>query len=212
MRFPKVVIYDLDGTLVDSAQVVAQILNEMRSLINFEHLDIETVRLLTAKGGEEMIREALCCAEDQVSGRLKRFREKYARKSTGTELLFPGVRTILTTIKRAGSFLCICTNKPRLLTEKTLKDTGIHEFFDYSICQGEARRDKPNPDPLNEIIDLYKVARSQSLFIGDTRTDLQASRRARIDFIFFDSGYDLNMRAESGLKTINNHKQILDLF
>ncbi len=80
MQYDSVVIYDLDGTLVDTARIVTEILNQMREQDNRAHLRLENVRPLTTNGGAEMIRIALNCPSNKVTEKLGEFRERYKLK------------------------------------------------------------------------------------------------------------------------------------
>ena len=208
MQYDSVVIYDLDGTLVDTARIVTEILNQMREQDNRAHLRLENVRPLTTNGGAEMIRIALNCPSNKVTEKLGEFRERYKLKETSEALVFPGVKSVLRRLKREGVSLAICTNKPKSLAVKTLKETKLYDFFDLGVYYDELGRNKPHPDPLFKIIDYFGLPKSAFVFIGDTKTDLLAATRAGLRFIFFDSGYDPQMTSRMGLEIISHHPTI----
>ena len=205
----RVVIYDLDGTLIDSAWIVADILNRMRKGENVAPLTIEDVRLLTSLGGENMIKMALNCPTNKIGEKLAEFREAYRLTTTTEALVFPGVKAVLHHLKTHGIGVALCTNKPENLAIKTLKETKLYDVFDYAVYYNESGFNKPHPEPLNKIVDYFDLPKSHFVFIGDTETDLLAAQRAHLEFIFFDSGYDLTVNSRENLRTITNHLEFL---
>ena len=115
------VIYDLDGTLVDSAITVTKVLNTMRQSRELPELEVSFLRPLTALGGNELIKIALQCESREIDGLLSEFRGIYSQVKIGLETVFEGVFETLGAIKRQGCKLSVCTNKHRNLAIKTLE-------------------------------------------------------------------------------------------
>ena len=105
------VIYDLDGTLVDSAITVTKVLNTMRQSRELPELEVSFVRPLTALGGNELIKIALQCESREIDGLLSEFRGIYSQVKIGLETVFEGVFETLGAIKRQGCKLSVCTKK-----------------------------------------------------------------------------------------------------
>ena len=199
------VIYDLDGTLVDSAVTVTTVLNVLRRNQSKSLLSAEHVRPLTSLGGHELIRQTIGCADQEVDAYLNEFRRLYAETEICPNTLFPQVTEVLERLKIAGCQLAICTNKPRDLAEKTLGAVEILDHFDYVLCCDEASRNKPAPDPVIKILKNFDLLSDRACFIGDSEADLLAARSSGVAFIFYDSGYDCRMTTRKGLNVIKSH-------
>ena len=203
--YKDLVIYDLDGTLVDSAITVTTVLNILRQKQSKSLLSAEFVRPVTSLGGHELIRQALECADQEVDVYLNEFRRLYAETDIGSDTLFPEVSETLGRLKMAGCRLAICTNKPRDLAEKTLAAVELLDQFDFLLCYDEAARNKPAPDPVIKILKNLDCSPDRACFIGDSEADLLAARGSDVAFIFYDSGYDCRMTTRKGLNLVKSH-------
>lgn len=198
-HFSPTLIFDLDGTLVDSAITITDTLNKMRSKKHLSPLELEMVKPLVALGADELIEIGLPYKDVPHSRKLKEFRTTYLNAQVEKNDLFDGVEETLTTLKSLGIKLAICTNKPRLLADKTLNETGIASHFDCVVCGCEAANNKPSPDQLFLVMQILGSQSHECLFIGDTRVDYSASLAAEISFIYFPSGYDKDLSWTKGL-------------
>ena len=206
----KAVIYDLDGTLVDSAVTVTNIINVMRREMALSPVSAEFIRPLTSLGGRHLILTALGCEVKEVDGRLEEFRQRYKAAKIEPDTLFADVEETLDALQAKGIATAICTNKPRQLAELTLRSLRINGYFPELICDGEAIQNKPAPDPLNDLLARLSVHPTEAVYVGDTRTDFEAANAANIDFLYFDSGYDVDLAvAISKDKLLSRHVDIL---
>ena len=203
------VIYDLDGTLVDSAITVTKVLNSMRQSRGLPDLEVTFVRPLTALGGNELIKIALQCESREIDKLLSEFRGIYSHEKIGLETVFEEVLETLGTIKRQGCKLSICTNKPRHLAIKTLEALKLRSFFDAEVCGGDIQNLKPAPDPLIELTKKFNINTSKCCFIGDTVVDYKAADNCGIDFLYYDSGYDKNLNLLYKPIRITRHSEAL---
>ena len=206
----KAVFYDLDGTLVDSAVTVTDIINMMRQQMALPQVSAEFIRPLTSLGGRQLILSSLSCDEMEVDAHLGEFRQRYKAAKIEPETLFPDVIKTLDGLQAKGIVTAICTNKPRQLAELTLRSVGINDYFPELICDGEAVRNKPAPDPLNELLKRFGFQFDEVLYVGDTRTDFYAAEAANIDFLLFNSGYDVEFEQSlSKDKVLSRHGDVL---
>jgi len=150
-----IVIYDLDGTLVDSAVTVTEIINKMRKYRGLIPLELAIVRPLTALGGEALIKTVLDCSDAEAPKCLNEFRQLYNDSKICPDTVFTGVVETLVSLKKLGKKLAVCTNKPRDLAIKTLNAIKITHFFDFNVCGGDVVNLKPSPDPLIKIAGAF---------------------------------------------------------
>ena len=194
-RPPKAVIYDLDGTLVDSAVTVTDIINMMRREMALPPVAAEFIRPLTSLGGRRLILAALGCDEMEVDGHLEEFRQRYKAAEIEPDTLFADVKETLNGLQAKGIATAICTNKPRQLAELTLRSVGINGYFPELICDGEAVRNKPAPDrSMNSWRAFPFIPARQSMSVTRAST---LKRQMLPTLIFFISTVDMMLTLRS---------------
>ena len=142
------IVFDLDGTLVDSAPLVEGILNKMRADLGLPPMQRADLLGSLSVGGVAMLQRALNTDSLHAMKALERFRSLYKAIETQSNSLFSGVLNTLETLKESEVTLSICTNKPRTLAMKTLQETGILAYFE-GLCAGD---DLPTRKPSVENI------------------------------------------------------------
>ena len=174
----ELIVFDWDGTLIDSE---ARIVNCMRAAIR----DLQ----LPARSQDEMrnviglgLHEALSTLypEDDHATYAKlveRYRHHFLLEDTTPSELFEGVETLLSELRDRGHFIAIATGKGRVGLDKSLDETGLHAYFDYTRCADETRS-KPHPQMLEEIMDRLGVRPQQTIMVGDTEFDMQMANNA----------------------------------
>lgn len=206
------IVYDLDGTLIDSTVTVAMLLNDMRAEQGLDQLTINDYRPWLSIGGKAMLAAALNITETEAAPLLFSFRARYLNISTDPATVYADTHSTLSTLQSAGIRLGLCTNKPRVLTEKVLTETGLGEFFEF-ICAGQdLPTNKPHPDNLNVCLQALNSAPGNSLVVGDSRIDQLLAENCGTDFAFFSGGYDDGVRIDTNILTIHHHPEILNLF
>ncbi len=205
------VIYDLDGTLVDSASMVQSILNRRRKQLNQAPLKYHDLVPWLSLGGEELIAAALEVSEDQVGSELHNFRKEYAASSIPIDSVYPGLHMVLDYLKRAGVHLAVCTNKPRNLAYKVLCETQIVNYFTFVCAGGDLPEKKPHPKTLQACLDFLGANPSQTLYVGDSLIDQQLCQALDIPFVHFIEGYDDGVDANQTYYKMSDHYEIVPL-
>lgn len=183
-------IFDLDGTLVDSCSICVQILGAMLEERGSEHgIDPITARPWMSVGGPAMVSALLGPACQDPQRDIEEFRARYRETTTPPEALFAGVAEGLAHFQDAGFTLSICSNKPQDLCDQVLEHTGISGLFDTVVGLRPGLRAKPELDLLSETLDALRCVPGECLFIGDSEIDHEVADKAGIPFIFMSYGY-----------------------
>ncbi len=188
------IIFDLDGTLVDTAPDLTSALNHVLANAGREAVALEEVRHMVGFGARAMIFKGL----DLTGGRLpetqieflhRRFLDYYRHNISAHSLQYPGTDVILEAFKAAGKALGICTNKPTALAEQLLEELGLHDYFGAVFGADSVIASKPDPEHLAAVIDSLEGTRKTSLFIGDSEVDLLAGQALGVPVFLMTHGY-----------------------
>lgn len=205
------IVYDLDGTLIDSAATVAALLNDLRAECAAPPLTKEQFTPWLSIGGKKMIAAALSIPETEAQPYLDIFRKRYALLPTDQATLYPAVLETLSKLEAQGIQLGLCTNKPRPLTEKILAETGLGNFFKV-ICAGlDLPAGKPHPDNLHACLTGLGSSPEETLVVGDSRVDQAMAETCGTGFVFFSRGYDDGVRQDTCILSIQHHAEIFNL-
>jgi phosphoglycolate phosphatase len=188
------VVWDLDGTLVDSAADIAASLNRLLVENDLDALDEDRVRNMIGEGVAVLIRRGFEAHGVTPDGtRLERLVERflviYAEAATASTSLFPGAREALKTLSDAGLRQAICTNKPEAITRQVLDGLGIAEYFGVVVGGDTLPRNKPDPLPLRTVLAELDVAPEHALMVGDSAIDVLMAHAAGVAVAFVSFGY-----------------------
>jgi phosphoglycolate phosphatase len=184
----KLIIFDWDGTLMDSE---AKIVSCLRSTI--EHLKFESradylLKDVIGLGLTEAILKLYPdFTEHQIKLFIDEYRDQFLEKDTTPSKLFEGVIEMLNSLKQKGLLLAIATGKGRNGLNRILKKTQLQEVFDCSRCADETLS-KPDPLMLTEILNELNISAQHSLMIGDTSYDLEMANNRGMNSIAITHG------------------------
>lgn len=173
----KVVIFDWDGTLIDSVEHIAESLHQAATDLGYPRLEREAYRDIIGLGMVEALDKLYPgIRHDEMT----RIREGYASyffaKKTTPQNVFAGMADAITDLRAAGRGCSVATGKSRRGLEGALVSSGLGPHFDTTRCADETRS-KPDPRMLSEIIEHYRIRPDQAVMIGDTRYDLEMAQR-----------------------------------
>lgn len=174
-------VFDLDGTLVDSQRDLAQAVNATRVWMGLGPLPSEDVSRYVGNGAPVLVQRALPDAgEEDWSRGLKYFLEYYREHMLDSTRLYPGVREALDQLHGAGIPVAVLTNKPIRFTMQMLEGLGLDLHF-FRVYGGNSFPEKkPNPIGLNALIAESRAGRDRTLMVGDSAVDVQTARNAGV--------------------------------
>lgn len=184
------IIFDLDGTLVDSCGVCIAILEDMIADRGLNcAIDRVHARSFMSRGGEKMVAALLGDASRDPAQDLLEFRARYADTPTPTSALFDGVTDGLKQLAILGFELAICSNKPQTLCDKVLIDTGIADMFRTVVGGRPNLAPKPAPDLLECTLQAMQRKAEHCVYVGDSELDHAVAQATGMDFYFLTYGY-----------------------
>lgn len=199
-------IFDLDGTLVDSASVVAGILNRMRESMGMQPMGSESYIPWLSLGGATLISNALDVSMEESLPLLEKFREEYFALPTPSNSVYQGVFEALEHLQRNQYLLSICTNKPRKLAEKVLRETGLEQYFKHMSAGGDLPTSKPSLENVELCLNYFNVVPNCAVMVGDSRVDQAMAESAQIPFIFFTRGYNDGVVSRTVAASFSDYK------
>ena len=193
---PRLVMFDLDGTLMDSVPDLAAAVDKMLMLLGREPAGIARVRDWVGNGSRVLVRRALAgglehegVSDEFADEALALFMQAY---SGGHELttVYPGVRECLDWLREREVKLAIITNKPAQFIEPLLEEKGLTGYFQWLVGGDTLPQQKPDPAALFYVMDKADVVPEESLFVGDSRNDVRAAKAAAVPCVALTYGYN----------------------
>lgn len=198
MKPLRFIMFDLDGTLVDTAAEIAHSVNQTLAEAGLEAVSAELVREWIGKGTAWLWARTLSevtgnpDAQDSVlyEQYYPRFLEVYHDLTGRYSVPYPGAQAALGQLRQAGYGLAVVTNKDRGLSVRLLDSQGLTQAVDWLVGGGDTAEGKPSPQPLQKAMADAGVQPQESLFVGDSSNDVEASRRAGVSVWAFNHGYN----------------------
>jgi phosphoglycolate phosphatase len=191
---PTTIIFDLDGTLVDSAQDIQCALNAVLNRNGLPGIELDKVKLMIGGGPALLIRRALqelgvVMDSDKVECLIDGFRCTYLDQGSGMTTLFRGARSCLEYLTENNILLGLCSNKPEDICLQLLTKLRIRHFFAAVQGSGSGLPMKPHPAALLAILRHLGTAAEHALYVGDSQTDVDVARAAGVAVALVNSGY-----------------------
>ena len=188
----RLVVFDLDGTLVDSRQDLANAANQLVAERDGSPLSLDTVTGMVGEGAAMLVRRALTAAglSSDDPGALTRFLEIYDERLLETTVLYPGMLDAVRTA-RAGARVAVLTNKPLHHTERLLAGLGVRDLFDEVVGGDNPHGRKPAPQGLLALMSAAGAMGQDTLMVGDSLVDWETAQAAgaRCCLASFGFGY-----------------------
>jgi len=199
-RWPGVALFDLDGTLVDSAPDLAAAVDQMLEHLGRTPAGIDKVRDWVGNGAAVLVRRALAGKTDWepvqpkddalFNDALAIFYHHYARLNGQHSRVYPGVEACLAHLKTHGARLAVVTNKPEQFVAPLLEQMGLDHWFELSIGGDTLPVKKPDPAPLVHAMGQLGGTKGTTVMVGDSAADVNAAIAAGIPCVAVRYGYN----------------------
>lgn len=191
-------LFDLDGTLVDSAPDLASAINRMLKALSLDTFDEEVIRGWVGNGAQVLVHRALSGSaeldnsieSERLNNALEIFLHEYESQLCVDSCLYSNVKETLIELKQRGYQLSIVTNKPERFVAPILSALGIDTLFDVIIGGDTLEKRKPDPLPLFHACQQLSIEVDQAVMIGDSKNDILAAKAANMPSIGLTYGYN----------------------
>ena len=204
------VIFDLDGTVVDSVElIITSFQHAVREVLGLEFTPEETI-----KGVGKPLREQMVAIDPGHADELVRsYREFNHREHDQLLRLYDGIQLLLVRLREAGVKLGLVTSKSRPTTQMAFDLTGIEDLFQETVCAEDTPRNKPLPDPILLCLERLGVPARRSAYVGDSPFDVQAANAAGVDSVAVTWGVfsEKVLAAEKPGKLVHSISELADV-
>jgi phosphoglycolate phosphatase len=188
------ILFDLDGTLIDSAPGVAWSLNQALVAEGRATLSVDRVKDLVGKGAVHLVADALKDTggmdSDAQRDKVKEaFLQIYSENPVQDTIVFPGVMDVLDELHASGFPIAICTNKPRKTTIPVLDMFGMTKYFPIIVCGDDVAHSKPDGRHLHYTLAAMGMTGASAIMVGDSENDILAAHDAKMASICVSFGY-----------------------
>lgn len=213
MNHPQALIIDLDGTLVDSAPLIAGIVNQMLADRGTDRrVTASDARAYLTQGGAQLVAALLGPDLSDLDTDLADFRTRYGASETPVDCLFPGVREGLAALSDLGVQMAICSNKPQPLCDKIVADLDLGRHFEAVVGSSDNLPLKPAPDLAHRALAQFGRTAEHCLYVGDSDVDRRTAANAGIGFLFVTYGYAEPGYAIDALARFDRFDQLVPYF
>ncbi len=193
------VLFDLDGTLVDTAPDFVRVLNQLRADDHLEPLPFDTIRNQVSNGARALVKLGFNAEEDSpvFINRLEKLLALYEAGLAQESCLFPGLSNCLTWLEQRNIPWGIVTNKPSRFTVPLLRGLKLDQRCAVTICPDHVQNKKPHPEPLLTACDWISSDPVNTIYVGDHVRDIEAGKAAGNFTIaaawgYLEQGIDIN--------------------
>ena len=208
-------LFDLDGTIIDSAPDVCASVNRVLESMDRPLISIADTKSLVGFGARTLVEKALEMtgppgSQDDIDFLLSGFLDSYRQNPCEHTVLFPGARQALERFTKAGIALGLCTNKPEATCFPVLDALDLRRYFATVICGDPREYHKPDPRHVFHTLDEMSADRNDAAFIGDSEADIQAARNAHLPSVLVTFGYCHVPFSSLGANALIDHFDQLD--
>jgi phosphoglycolate phosphatase len=211
MKKLKLIIFDLDGTLIDAYTAIAKSFNFSMKRFGYPPQSRLVIRRAVGWGDTHLLRVFVKAGD--VAGVLETYRRDHKTSLVKYSKVFPGVIRLLTGLKAQGYKLAVASNRPTRFSLILIRHLKLSPYFDYVLCADKLKSGKPHPEILRQIMAKFSLGPAETLYVGDMVIDAQAGRRARVKTVIVTTGSSSirEIKAEKPWKIIKKIKNLPEL-
>ncbi len=190
MKKIKLVVFDLDGTLINAYPAVYRSVNHTVKKFGFAPITHATIKRTVGWGDRHLLQSFMGdkLGEKDIDQALKVYRQHHALALRKDTKLLPGALKILQYLQTQGLKIAVASNRPTQFSLIAIRYLKINIFFDYVLCGDKVAHPKPAPDILKEILKKFKLKPAEALYVGDMGIDVLTGRRARVKTVAVATG------------------------
>ena len=211
MKNIKLIIFDLDGTLVDAYPAIIDSFNYTLQKLGYSRKDDLTIRRAVGWGDENLLKPFI--EKKDLKKALLMYRRHHKKSLLKYACLFPKAESILRYLKSKGYKLAVASNLPTRFSYILIRHLKLVKYFDYVLCADKLKQGKPHPEIINRIMRRLLALPQESVYIGDMGIDAQAGRRAKIKTIIVTTGSSAEKEIfrEKPYRVIKRIRELLDI-
>ena len=210
MKNIKGIIFDLDGTLIDSRKDLVTSVNLTRKGYNLEELDFVTIVSFIGNGTRKLVERSFENTNVNIDEAFSIYKNHYSEHLADETFCYPGVKELLEKAKKLSIKTAVVTNKHEEATRKILKILKIDCYFDIILGADSMDFHKPSPEPLLYVAKKWKLKQEEVIMVGDHWTDIAAARNAGIKSVFVNFGFG-NFKDEKPDFFVDHPEEILNV-
>ena len=185
MKF-KTIIFDLDGTLIDSYHAIQESLNYVLEHYGLAKVDLPTVKKMVGRGLENLMQQAV--GDQRKEQAIALFRKSYDETVMRGTFLLPEVAETIQALHEKGITLAVASNKPSIYSRTILENFELNPFFEACYGPDIVKQPKPHPAMLEELMQELSADKKETLYVGDMVIDIETARNAGIPVALIATG------------------------
>lgn len=182
----KLIIFDLDGTLVDAYGPISQSFNYAMHKLGYPRKKCSVIRRAVGWGDANLLKPFVRASDLKTAVSL--YRRHHQKSLLAGSCLLPGAKKTLEALKKKGYLLAVASNRPTKFSRILIRHLGLDGYFDYVLCADKLKFAKPHPQILNKIRRKFSLGPGEALYVGDMSIDAQAGRRAGLRTVIVSGG------------------------
>ena len=207
----KLVIFDLDGTLVNAYPAITQSFNYTMQKLKLPKRNPLIIRRAVGWGDKNLLRPFI--DGRSIFSAIAIYRRHHRRALVEKSKLLPGASRLLTYLKNKGYRLAVASNRPTRFSRILIRSLKLGRYFDYVLCADKLKHIKPHPQILNRIMRRLRILPGETLYVGDMAIDAEAGRRAKVRTAIVATGSStaVEIRKEKPYRVIHRLSSLLKM-
>lgn len=208
MKGIKLIVFDLDGTLVNAYPAIIKSFNYVMRKLSYPPQSTSTIRRTVGWGDDNLLKPFL--NPEDLKKAVLLYRRHHKTALIRNSRLFPQVKMLLTWLKNKSYKLAVASNRPTKFSWILIRHLKIKRYFDYVLCADRLGHIKPHPEILRKIMHKFSVKPQQTLYVGDMAIDAQAGSRAKVRTIIVTTGSSSRqeIKEEKPYRIISNIREL----